>query len=118
MQHVLTYNSHLQAKLRTVIALQGGCAHLGSKMAATSQNLRKPQYSNYHNRIQNYPISQLQKKWAQPPHKQKAETYRITSGPKKPPPAPLQRRAPKAEEQRTQVAFAHATHLTLLTITQ
>jgi len=33
MQHVSTYNSHLQAKLRTVIALQGGCAHLGSNMA-------------------------------------------------------------------------------------
>ena len=33
MQHVSTYNSHLQAKLRTVIALQGGCAHLGSHMA-------------------------------------------------------------------------------------
>ena len=29
MQHVSTYSSHLQAKLRTVIALQGGCAHLG-----------------------------------------------------------------------------------------
>jgi len=26
MQHVSTYNSHLQAKLRTVIALQCGCA--------------------------------------------------------------------------------------------
>jgi len=33
MQHVSTYISHLQAKLRTVIALQGGCAHLGSNMA-------------------------------------------------------------------------------------
>ena len=33
MQHVSTYNSHLQAKQRTVIALQGGCAHLGSHMA-------------------------------------------------------------------------------------
>jgi len=33
MQHVSTYNSHLQAELRTVIALQGGCAHLGSNMA-------------------------------------------------------------------------------------
>jgi len=33
MQNVSTYNSHLQAKLRTVIALQGGCAHLGSHMA-------------------------------------------------------------------------------------
>jgi len=33
MQHVWTYNSHLQAKLRTVNALQGGCAHLGSHMA-------------------------------------------------------------------------------------
>jgi len=33
MQHVSTYNSHLQAKLRIVIALQGGCAHLGSHMA-------------------------------------------------------------------------------------
>jgi len=33
MQHVSTYISHLQAKLRTVIALQGGCAHLGSHMA-------------------------------------------------------------------------------------
>jgi hypothetical protein len=33
MQHVSTYNSHLQAKLRTVIALQGGCAYLGSHMA-------------------------------------------------------------------------------------
>ena len=30
MQHVSTYNSHLQAKLRTVIALQGDCARLGS----------------------------------------------------------------------------------------
>jgi len=28
MQHVSTYSSHLQARLRTVIALQGGCAHL------------------------------------------------------------------------------------------
>jgi len=26
-------NSHLQAKIRTVIALQGGCVHLGSHMA-------------------------------------------------------------------------------------
>jgi len=26
MQHVSTYNSHLQPKLRTVIALQGGKA--------------------------------------------------------------------------------------------
>jgi len=33
MQHVSTYNSHLQATLRTVNALQGGCAHLGSHMA-------------------------------------------------------------------------------------
>ena len=33
MQHVSTYNSHLQAKLRTVIFLQDGCAHLGSHMA-------------------------------------------------------------------------------------
>ena len=33
MQHVSTYKSHLQAKLRTVNALQGGCAHLGSRMA-------------------------------------------------------------------------------------
>jgi len=32
MQNVSTYNSHLQAKLGTVIALQGGCAHLGSLM--------------------------------------------------------------------------------------
>ena len=33
MQHVSTYISHLQAKLRTVIALQGGCMHLGSHIA-------------------------------------------------------------------------------------
>jgi len=33
MQHVSTYNSHLQAKLRTVNALQVGCAHLESHMA-------------------------------------------------------------------------------------
>ena len=33
MQHVSTYISHLQATLRTVIALQGGCAHLESNMA-------------------------------------------------------------------------------------
>jgi len=33
MQHVSTCNSHLQAKLRTVIALQSGCGHLGSNMA-------------------------------------------------------------------------------------
>jgi len=33
MQHVSTYNSHLQAKLRTFIAFQGVCAHLGSHMA-------------------------------------------------------------------------------------
>jgi len=33
MQHASTHDSHLQAKLRTVIALQGGCAHLGSHMA-------------------------------------------------------------------------------------
>jgi len=33
MQDVSTYISHLQAKLRTVIALQGGCGHLGSHMA-------------------------------------------------------------------------------------
>ena len=33
MQHVSTYNSHLQAKLRTVNALQSDCAHLGSHMA-------------------------------------------------------------------------------------
>jgi len=33
MQHVSTYNSHLQTKLRTVNALQGDCVHLGSHMA-------------------------------------------------------------------------------------
>jgi len=33
MQYVSTYNSHLQAKLRTVIALQDGYAHLGSHNA-------------------------------------------------------------------------------------
>jgi len=33
MQHVSTYNSLLQAKLRNLIALQGGCGHLGSNMA-------------------------------------------------------------------------------------
>jgi len=33
MQHVSTYINHLQAKLRTVIALQGGYAHLGSNKA-------------------------------------------------------------------------------------
>jgi len=33
MQHVLTYNSHLQAMLRTVIALQGDYALLGSHIA-------------------------------------------------------------------------------------
>ena len=33
MQHVSTYNSQLQAKLRTVNVLQGGCAHFGSHMA-------------------------------------------------------------------------------------
>jgi len=27
------HNSHLQAKLRTVNVLQGGCVHLGSHMA-------------------------------------------------------------------------------------
>ena len=35
MQHVSTYNSHLQAKLRTVNVLQGGCAHLGSPIWLT-----------------------------------------------------------------------------------
>ena len=33
MQYVSTYNSHRQGKLRTVIALQVGCAHLGPNMA-------------------------------------------------------------------------------------
>jgi len=33
MQHVSTYISHLQSKLRNDIALQGGCAHLRSHMA-------------------------------------------------------------------------------------
>jgi len=33
MQHVSTYNSHLQANLRTVIALQAGCTHLESHIA-------------------------------------------------------------------------------------
>ena len=33
MQYVSTNNSHLQAKLRNLIALQGGCAHLRSNMA-------------------------------------------------------------------------------------
>ena len=33
MQHVSTYNSNLQATVRTVIALQSDCAHLGSQMA-------------------------------------------------------------------------------------
>jgi len=33
VQHVSSYNSHLQATLRTVNALQGGCAHLGSHMS-------------------------------------------------------------------------------------
>jgi len=32
MQHVSTYDSHLQANLRTVIALQVGCAHFGSNI--------------------------------------------------------------------------------------
>jgi len=32
MQHVSTYNSHLQSKLRTDIPLQSGCAHLRSNM--------------------------------------------------------------------------------------
>jgi len=41
MQHVSTYNSHLQAKLRTVIPLQGGCAHLGSHVAHKQSD---PQY--------------------------------------------------------------------------
>jgi len=39
MQHVSTYNRHLQAKLRTVIALQGGCAHLGSNMAYSKSDV-------------------------------------------------------------------------------
>ena len=47
---------------------------------------------------------------AQPPHKQKSETYRSTQvGAKKPHPTPLQRRAPKAAEQRTQ-AVLHRPH--------
>ena len=33
MKHVSTFNSRLQAKLRTVIVLHVGCAHLGSHMA-------------------------------------------------------------------------------------
>jgi len=33
LQHVSTYNSHLQSKLRTVNALQGGWAYLGPHMA-------------------------------------------------------------------------------------
>ena len=33
LQHVSIYNTHLQAKLRTVIALQGGYALLGSHKA-------------------------------------------------------------------------------------
>jgi len=47
---------------------------------------------------------------AQLPHKQKVVTYRSTSGQKiKPTPTLLQRRAPKAEEQRTQVVL-HTAH--------
>jgi len=38
MQHVSTYNSHLQAKLRTVNALQGGCAHLGPHGIQNARN--------------------------------------------------------------------------------
>jgi len=33
MLHVSTDNSHLQAKLRTVNASQGGCAYLGSHVS-------------------------------------------------------------------------------------
>ena len=33
MQHVSTSNSHLQAKVRTINILQGGCMHLGTHMA-------------------------------------------------------------------------------------
>ena len=33
MQHVSTCSSHLQAKLRTIVALQARCVHLGSHMA-------------------------------------------------------------------------------------
>ena len=55
---VSTYISHLHAKLRTIIALQG--------VVRIWDPMKK------------YPISQLQKNEAQPPHKQKAETYRST----------------------------------------
>ena len=51
MRHVSSYNSHLQAKLRTVNALQGGCSHLGSHMAysvfAVFFSLHKVIYLHY-----------------------------------------------------------------------
>jgi len=45
MQHVSTYNSHPQAKLRTVNILQGGCAYLGSHMAYSTYVLN-PTYNS------------------------------------------------------------------------
>ena len=44
MQHVSAYISHLQAKLRTVNALQGCCAHLGSDMAYSVFDVVFPPY--------------------------------------------------------------------------
>jgi len=75
MQHVSTYGSHLQAKLRTVIALQGG-NHL------TKLKTRR-----------NRPINR----------KQKHTEVQVDE--KEPTPTPFQQTAPKAKEQRTQVVL-------------
>ena len=43
MQHVSTYNSHLQSKLRTVNALQGGCGKPFTPAGRLSCTLPRPQ---------------------------------------------------------------------------
>ena len=127
MQHVSTYNSHLQAMLRTVIALQGGCVHLGSHVAysvfaevfifnvtyiycAVVSRVKcvacaKTTYVRCSSAVVAVYWSGVgAEKETQPPHKQKAETHRSTSGREKPP-SPPQRRATKAEKQRAQTVL-------------
>ena len=130
MQHVSTYNSHLQAKLRTVFALQGGCAHLGSHMSycvfAAVFFIHNMAYIYYAiiSRVKCVACAKKirfhnwRKNEAQPPYKQKVETYRSTSGRKKNPPPPPPHSNRELQSRRTAEisSFAHATHLTLLII--
>ena len=73
MQHVSTYNSHLRAKLRTVIALQGGCGHLGSHMACGGDWPVTPARRVSYRGTEAQPNPPLHQGNRQPPHKTKNE---------------------------------------------